>query len=110
MACLFKFFTTKPKQQQPDLRMTTSPLNLDELPDGLFQLRALEGALLDHLVSIHYQLEDTKAKLRSSSTTRTIEETNQLLGKRYTLFERKKLFQTRAQKVQAKIKEIQANQ
>ena len=105
MACLFKFFTPKPKQ--PDLRMTTSPLNLDEIPNTLLQLRAMEGALLDYLVSIHYQLEDTKAKLKASSTNRTIEETNQLLAKRYMLTERKRLFQTRLQKVQMKTQQIQ---
>ena len=86
-----------------------SPLNLDELPDTLSSLRGLEAALLDHLVSIHYQLEDTKAKIKASFDAPP-EQKNQLLAKRYMLSERKKLFQSRLEKAQAKMKEIKANQ
>ncbi len=109
MSCLFKLFKSKAKPNQPDLRIITTPLNLDEIPENPLYLRALEATLLDTLVSIHYQLEDTKAKIRASSTTRSIEETNQLLAKRYTLTEKKKLFLTRLEKVKLKIKEIQTN-
>lgn len=75
---------------------------MDELPTSLNKLQAHEGALLDILVSIHYQLEDVKSKLEHPGVNK-----NELIGKRFQLAEKKRLFESRLEKARNQIKEIQ---
>lgn len=106
MSCFNRFNCfSKPNVQKPDLRIY-SPLNLDELPNTILELQAFEAATIDILVSLHYQLEDVKSKLENLTTLTP--EKNELLAKRFRIAEKKKVFDTRLQKIQAKMKEIKA--
>jgi hypothetical protein len=108
MSCILKLFRkqSKPKPpQQQDLRIIT-PLDLDELPDNLLSCRALEAAHVDILVSLHYQIEEINRKIRTNIDNHPTEDYRQLLGKRYMLTEKKKVFVRRLEKVQEKIDEL----
>ncbi len=102
-------FQKKEENPQPivlqDLRIQ-NPLNLDELPTNLSDLRAMEGALMSHLVSLHYKLEEAKKTVRYEFQTGNSNRAKEALAKRAVLAERKQLFESRLQRVQARLKEI----
>jgi hypothetical protein len=107
MNCIAKFFCKKPPPpEQLDLRIR-NPVNLDELPNTLLELRAVEGAILDILVSLHYQIDSLNETIKNTMDRPSTENFRQLLGKRYMLTEKKKLFGKRLENVQEKIHELQ---
>lgn len=110
MSCIFKLFQTKKQEnKQPELRIL-NPLNLDEYPNTLLELRALEGALIDHLVSIHYRIDELKANVRHSIQQGKSNQTRDFIAKLTVLKEKKQLFERRLEKVRAKREEIQSTQ
>lgn len=85
-------------------------MNLDEYPNTLLELQALEGALIDHLVSLHYRMEEHKSKIRSSIQQGKTNQTRDFIAKLTVLKEKNQLFEKRLEKVRAKRAEIQSTQ
>lgn len=99
------------KKKEPSPKILTdakviNPLNLDELPNSLMELRALEGALINYLVSIHYKLEEAKGQVREAFQRGHSVRGKEALAKRVILSEKQKLFEKRLHRVQARIQEI----
>lgn len=90
------------KETLPNLRIS-NPLDLDELPESVVELRAHEAAIIDHLISIHYQLQSVKQKLQSHMKQGSNESARLLLGKQMMLTEKRKVMERRLQKVQEKL-------
>ncbi len=113
MSCILNLFCKKKNEPKPpeqlDLRIT-NPLNLDELPNTLIELRAFEGATLDILVSLHYQICEINRKIKHHMDNPSTEDYRQLLGKRYMLSEKRRVFVGRLEKVQEKIHELKQKQ
>ena len=105
MSCLWKCFTIK--EPLPNIRIPVT-LNLDEVPETLLELRAYEMALIDQLVSIHYQIEDTKSKISHMVDIHS-EEAKYLLRKRMVLTEKRKVQEKRLQKIREKLKEVRGS-
>lgn len=101
----------KKKVEKPivisDPKVQTNPLNLDELPETLHDLQIMEGALISHLVSLHYKLEETKGQLSRSFQKGDSLRGKEALAKRVVLTDKKRLFEKRLERVQVRIKEIQ---
>ena len=112
MSCIFNLFRknkAKKTDEHLDLRIS-NPLNLDELPDTLDGLRAMEGALLDIIVSLHYETETIKANIRTSLQSSRRESIHKLLAKGNVLAEKKKKYSVRLRRVQEKIRELHQEQ
>lgn len=109
MSCLWKLFTKqKPVKKEIDSNLRIiNPLNLDELPDSVVELRAHEGAIIDQLISIHYQLQSVKQKLQSLMKHGSNESVRHLLGKKMMLIEKRKMLERRLQKIQEKLQSPQ---
>jgi hypothetical protein len=100
MSCLWKYWKKKPTKPivLPDAKVD-NPLNLNEIPSTVFELRAFEGALIGHLVSIHYNIEDTKMKVANEFRAGRSDRARALIAKNTYLLERKMLFENRLEKV-----------
>ncbi len=105
MSCLWKCW----KKQTPikpivlaDAKVE-NPLNLNEIPNTVVELRAVEGALIHHLISIHYKIEDTKRRIAIEFQSGRTDRARALIAKNTHLFERKMLFETRLDRVQKKL-------
>lgn len=112
MSCIFKLFRKK-KAKKPDEHLDLriqNPLNLDELPETLHELRVMEGALLDILVSLHYETEIVKANIRTNLHSSRRESMHKLLAKGNVLAEKKKMHSGRLRRVQEKIRELDQKQ
>lgn len=111
MSCIWTCFT-KTRAPQPkilkDSRILSNPLNLGDIPyTDSVTLRAMEGALMDNLISIHYKLEETKENIKYTLQKGPSERVKENLGRRAVLTERKRIFEARLARVQAKLKEIE---
>ena len=110
MSCLWKLFSKKQPERPKVLTdsKVKNPLNLDMIYDDLVTLQAMESALISNLVSIHYNLEETKKRVAIEFQKGHSQAAKDALAKRVMLAERKKLFETRLQRVQTKLKEIKS--
>jgi hypothetical protein len=111
MWCIFTLFHKK-KPLEPRVLVdpkVNNPLNLDELPDTLSQLKILESVLVDHLVSLHYEIERAKSLVGKEFKKGSSERGRNALANRVILSEKKKLFEKRLERVQEKIRVIRKN-
>ncbi len=105
MSCLWKCWEKQnpiPPSVLPDAKVE-NPLNLNEIPNTVVELRAFEGALIHHLISIHYKIEDTKRRIAIEFQSGRTDRARALIAKNTHLFERKMLFETRLERVQKKL-------
>lgn len=106
MSCIWKLFQgKKSKSSHSDLRIQ-NPLNLDEVPDDINSLKALEGVLMDNLISLHYKLEQTKQNIKYLVQTGRSNRLKDTLAKRAFLTERKRVLEIHLQKVQIRLTEM----
>ena len=106
MSCIWNLFQTKPKPERKAELRIINPLDLDELPDTKFHLQAHEAAIMDRLTSLHYLIEETKAKIGVAMQKGNADRARELLAKKSILTEKKKLFEKRLRNVQEKLQEI----
>ncbi len=107
MSCIWNL-CKKQTHIVPDQRIS-NPLNLDELPKTKMELQIYETVMIDRLVSIHYQIEDTKTKMIHAIRSQENEKSRELLQKKTALVEKKRLFERRLSTVRSKLKEFQTN-
>lgn len=109
MWCIFTIFQKKKKENRLLDSRIENPLNLDELPDDLTHLKAIESVLIDYLISIHYEIEKAKQLVGKEFRKGSSDKARGALANRLLLSEKKKLFERRLERVQEKIVSIQKN-
>jgi hypothetical protein len=83
-----------------------TPTLLEELPDSLLVLRAMEATLIDLLISFHYRLDVLKKDMMLAFEKGTTTKATTLWTERTALYKKKKRFETSLLKVQEKMKEL----
>jgi hypothetical protein len=108
MSCIWNLFRKKNNPSITDLRIR-NPLNLDEVPDDIHMLRAIEATLIDNLISIHYILEQSKENVKYLIQKGYTQRLQDAIAQRTVAMERKRVLESRLQRIQARLAEMKAN-
>ena len=103
MSCIWRLFAKKEKHS--DVRIQ-NPLYLNDIPDDIITLRAIEATIIDNLISIHYKIDEIKKKIAYEFQNGHSNSAKEALAWRAYLAERKRFFETRLARVQQKMQEI----
>jgi hypothetical protein len=107
MSCIWKFcFTNTVKKEVKNLPpiKVESPLYLEDDSNDKVTLKAMEAAIIDTLVAIHYSIEDTKTKLANGMRNGSTEQVRAFLAKKSHLLDKKFLLEKKLERVQAKLR------
>ena len=115
MSCLWSCFASKPKRTLGPRILSdpkiSNPLNLDDIVySDSATLKAMEHALVDHLILIETHLTETKKIISTEFRRGASKRAHDALAKRVVLTERKKIYEARLERVRAKLAEIQGSQ
>ena len=83
-----------------------SPELFEDLPDSIFKLRAIEGALFDLLISFHYRLDQLKLDMEKAFQCRETKRGSALWTQRVELFQKKRRYEEYLETIQEKIKNM----
>jgi hypothetical protein len=108
MLCFWKLCQSKmPAVSSPMILTDTrvkNPLYLEEMPSTKFELKALEGAIIDTLIAVHYSIEDAKQKLVIQMRSGSTEQVRAFLARKTHLLDKKFMLEQKLEKVQAKLR------
>ena len=86
-----------------------TPTMLEDLPDSLFLLRAMEATVIDLLISFHYRLDALKTQMMLAFEKGTTTNATNLWTERSAMYKKKRDFERHLEKIQQKIQEMKSN-
>lgn len=69
-------------------------------------LQAMESAIIDMLIALHYGIEDTKLKVANGMRSGSSDQVRSLLAKKSHLLDKKFLLEQKLAKIQAKLRSL----
>lgn len=84
-----------------------NPLQLDYDSNDTITLKALEAAIIDSLIAVHYGIEDAKHKLASYMRSGSTDQVRAFLAKKTHLLDKKFMLEQKLAKIQAKLQTLQ---
>lgn len=85
-----------------------TPIMLQELPDSLVLLRAMEATVIDLLISFHYRLDTLKTQMLLAFEKETTTKATNIWTERTAMYKKKKDFERHLENIQQKIHEIKS--
>ena len=109
MSCIWNLCFKPPPRQLPKPTVKVeNPLILEDYDyNDKVTLQAMESAIIDMLIAVHYGIEDTKLKVANGMRSGSSDQVRALLAKKSHLLDKKFLLEKKLEKVQAKLRALE---
>lgn len=108
MSCIWNLCFKPPPRQLPKPTVKVeNPLILEDYDyNDKITLQAMESAIIDMLIAVHYGIEDAKTKLANGMRSGSTEHVRAFLAKKSHLLDKKFLLEQKLSKIQAKLRSL----